>query len=313
MKSPVLVADIGGSKTRFSRARPGGPLSDVHELRNDAYPDIVHLFQEMMRVLHPWKPASCVLAVAAPVDSDHVLLTNRAWSFSQRKLRQQFRIGRMLVVNDFVAAANCLPLLKPRELFDVGGSFADPRRTALVCGPGTGFGSAALLKGKNRVQALASESGHMRLGAVSREEAALLEKISGEAGNPVVEHVLSGRGLVRLHRLLSGEEADSESIIAAAHEGNRKARESIDTFLRFFGRIAGDLALAFDTRGGVFIASSLGRSLGPFMANSPFRAAFEDHPPYQTRLAAITTKVIVHPYPGLLGAAKLARELPPRR
>jgi glucokinase len=313
MKSPVLVCDIGGTKTRFARARPGGPVGDVHQLENDAFPDIFHLFREAIRILHPWNPASCVLAVAAPVDNDHVLLTNRAWSFSQRKLRQEFRIARMLVVNDFVAAANCLPLLKTKDLFNAGGSFADPRRTALVCGPGTGFGSAALLKGKNRVQALASESGHMRLGAATPEEAALLDKISAETGKPVVEHVLSGAGLARVHRILAGQEALPETIVSAAHDGDSKARETIDVFLRFFGRIAGDLALAFDARGGVFIASNLGRSLGPFIPNSPFRAAFEDHAPYQTRLAAIATNVIAHPYPGLLGAAKLARELPPRQ
>jgi glucokinase len=170
-----------------------------------------------------------------------------------------------------------------------------------------------LLKGKNRVQALASESGHIRLGAVSREEVELLEAIAAETKKPVIEHLLSGAGLRQLHRILSGSEAYTEAIIAAAHEGNRKARESIHVFLRFFGRIAGDLALAFDARGGVFIAGGLGRSLRPFMANSPFRAAFEDHPPYQTRLAAIATNVIAHPYPGLLGAVKLARELPPRQ
>lgn len=313
MKSPVLVVDIGGTKTRFARTRAGGVPEAVRMVENDGFPDIFHLFREVMRMLHPWKPASCVLAVAAPVDNDHVLLTNRPWSFSQRKLMREFRIGRMLVVNDFVAAANCLPLLKPKDLFEVGGSFADPRRTALVCGPGTGFGSAALLKGKNRVQALASESGHMRLGATSPEEAEILTKIAEETGKPVVEHVLSGGGLVRLHRILSGQEIASEAIITAAHEGDRKARHTIDVLLRFFGRIAGDLALAFDTRGGVYIAGGLGRSLGPFIPNSPFRAAFEDHPPYQTRLAAIASHVIIYPYPGLLGAAKLARELPPRQ
>lgn len=313
MKSPVLVVDIGGTKTRFARAYPGVLPDAVRTLENDQFPDIFHLFAEVMRVLHPWKPASCVLAVAAPVDSDHVLLTNRRWSFSQRRLRQTLRVARMMVVNDFVAAANCLPLLKPKDLFDVGGSFADPRRTALVCGPGTGFGSAALLKGKNRVSAMPSESGHMRLGGVSAEEVGLLEAIAGEAGTPVVEHVLSGQGLARLHRILSGRDSNAEGIVSAAHEGDRKARKSIDVFLCFFGRIAGDLALTLDARGGVFIAGGLGRSLGPFIPNSPFRAAFEDHPPYQTRLAAIATRVIAHPYPGLLGAAKLARELPPRR
>jgi len=311
MKSPVLVIDMGGTNTRFARSR-GGHLEAVHIVSNDQFRNIFDLFGEMMRVLAPWWPASCVLAVAAPVDSDYVILTNRAWSFSQRELRKKFRIGRMLVVNDFIAVAHSVGALKASELFGAGGVRSDPRRAVLVCGPGTGFGSALLLKGKNRVHAFASEAGHMRLGAITADEMHVIEQISRETGAVAVEHILSGPGLVRLHRILTGEQAGSEAIIGAAHERSKTARSTIDLFLQFFGRVAGDLALAFDARGGVFIAGGLGRSLGPFIPNSPFRKAFEDHPPYQNRLMAIPTKVIIHETPGLLGAARLTAELPPR-
>lgn len=312
MKSPILVVDIGGTCTRFARARQFRLLEPIHTVRNNDFRDIFDLFSAIKQQFSPWKPSACVLAVAGPIDSDHVLLTNLPWSFSQRKLRQEFKFARMLVVNDFVAVANCLPLLKPKDLFDVGGGHGDPRRAALVCGPGTGFGAAVLLKGKNRVQALASESGHMRLGPADEDEDKLINAIRGEARTVIVEHLLSGSGLERLHRLRTDKELNAEEIVSAAHDGNRDARATIDFFLKIFGRIAGDLALAFDARGGVFIAGGVGRSLGPFVPNSQFRATFEYHPPYQPRLRAIPTKVIAHPYPGLLGAARLAKELPPR-
>src|SRR5690606_11128196 len=106
-----------------------------------------------------------------------------------------------------------------------------------------------------------------------------------EEGPVVVEQLLSGPGLVRLHRILSGEITTSEEILAAARLGQKPARGSVNAFLRLFGRIAGDLALAFDARGGVFIAGGIGRVLAPFYASSPFREAFEEHPPYQARLA----------------------------
>ncbi len=302
---------MGGTNTRFARAR-GGRLEKIHIVTNDGFRDIFHLFEEMIRTFEPWRPASCVLAVAAPVDSDHLILTNRAWSFSQRQLRQKFRIGRLLVVNDFVAVAHSVGGLKPSELFDTGGVRADPRRAVLVCGPGTGFGSALLLKGKNRVQAFPSESGHIRLGATSEDEFRVLNALVKEIGKPGVEHILSGPGLARLHRILSGADVKPEAIIEAAHNRDPAARATVDFFLRIFGRVAGDLALVFDARGGVFIAGGLGRSLGPFMPNSPFRQAFEEHPPYDRRLALIPTKVIIHETPGLLGAARLTGELPPR-
>ncbi|HEV2000685.1 MAG TPA: glucokinase, partial [Xanthobacteraceae bacterium] len=68
-----------------------------------------------------------------------------------------------------------------------------------------------------------------------------------------------------------------------------------------------DLALAFDARGGVFLGGGVSRALAQLMAGSPFRAAFEDHPPYQKRLAGIPVHVVMHPAPGLVGAAVIAR------
>jgi glucokinase len=80
-------------------------------------------------------------------------------------------------------------------------------------------------------------------------------------------------------------------------------------FLRWFGRVAGDLALTFDARGGVYLAGGVSRSLAPLVASSHFRETFENHPPYGVRLAAIPVHVVVHPVPGLLGAAVLAKRL----
>ncbi len=250
-----------------------------------------------------------MLAVAGPVEGDEVALTNRKWSFSQRVLRKALKLTRLVVVNDFVAAAHALPTLRSTDLVSVGGGRSELRGTMLVCGPGTGFGAATLQRQSGKPRAIASEAGHMRLGAATADEARVVAHLVRDAGAVTVEHLLSGQGLVRLHRVLSGEQATTRQIIEAARLGKNAARETVHAFLRLYGRIAGDLALAFDARGGVFLAGGVGRVLAPFYSSSPFRAAFEEHPPYEARLAAIPTHVIVHAAPGLLGAAAIARTI----
>jgi glucokinase len=307
MSAHVLVVDVGATTSRFALAREDGTLDTVRGVANDEAKDLEAVLDAALAASGSERPVACVLAVAAPVDGDQVSLTNRPWSFSQRRLRRSLRLSRLIVVNDFVAVAHALPALRQADLVAIGSGRAEPRGTLLACGPGTGFGAACLYRDRGKARAVASEAGHMRLGAATADEARIVAHLVREEGPAVIEHVLSGSGLVRLHRILAGETANADAIIAAARLGKKHARDTVHVFLRLFGRIAGDLALAFDARGGVFLAGGIGRVLAPFYPASPFRAAFEEHPPYQARLAAIPTSVIAHAAPGLVGAAMLAR------
>jgi glucokinase len=309
MNPPVLVVDVGATTSRFALARSDGALEAVRTIANDQADGIVTVIEAALAACGTVRPTGCVLAVAGPVDGDEVALTNRNWFFSQRKLKRALKLTHLLVVNDFVAAAHALPALRQADLVAVGGGRSEERGTMLVCGPGSGFGAASLQRMRGKPRVMPSEAGHMRLGAATSDEARIVAHLVREEGPVVVEHVLSGRGLIRLHRILSGEEATTEEIIASARLGKNPARDTVNSFLRLFGRIAGDLALAFDARGGVFLAGGIGRALAPFFGSSPFRAAFEEHPPYQARLAAIPTSVIAHAAPGLVGAAILAGSL----
>ncbi len=307
MTHPVLVADVGATTTRFAFARKDGSLDAVRSFANDEVEDLAIFLAGALDQAKPRRPMACVLAVAGPIDGDRVTLTNRSWSFSRRGLARKLKLKRLVVVNDFVAVAHALLALGPADLVSVGGGRGEARATMLACGPGTGFGVGVLLRTGRQMRAMASEAGHMRLGAATADEARIVAHLVREHGPAAVEDLLSGPGLVRLHRILSDEKSAPEAIVAAARAGKSKARATTDLFLRLFGRIAGDLALAFNARGGVYLAGGLGRALAPLVSSSPFRAAFEEHPPYENRLASIPTHVIVHPVPGLIGAAELAR------
>jgi glucokinase len=277
----------------------------VRSIANDDVRDIRSLLVETMQSAGSERPQFGVIAAAGPIDAGNVRLTNRNWTLSQAELETSLGLKRLLIVNDFVAMAHAVPALAPDELVAIGDNRRPPDGNLLVCGPGTGFGVAVLIQTPRGPFAIATEAGHMRLGATTDEEIRVFAKI--ESGKSLaVEDVLSGRGLMALHRALGGAHATTDQLIAV-HNGDGDSAKTLDFFMRVFGRVAGDLALAFDARGGAFLGGGLGRALAPFYARTSFREAFDDHPPYQERMRAIPVFVIGHEAPGLVGALQIAR------
>lgn len=313
MAPTLLLADIGGTTTRLARAGLDCVPFDVRLETNASYSSLQDLIHTYLSEVSGPAPRVGAMAVAGPIDGDAVRLTNRDWRFSITDLAKDLGLERLRVVNDFAALAHGVPHLKREDLLEVGAGRAAFGAPVLVCGPGTGLGTALLLpKGESKDEGhhvLPSEAGHMRLGAVTTDEARVLAHLVRELGPVSVEHVLSGPGLVRLHRILSGEQSSSHAIIKAALQGQPSEKESCHVFLRLLGRVLGDLTLAFEARGGVFVAGGVGRAMADLFAESPFRTAFEDHPPFSDRLAQVPIHVVLHATPGLLGAAQVGRQL----
>ncbi|MFG1346025.1 glucokinase [Xanthobacter autotrophicus DSM 431] len=309
MASTVLLADIGGTTTRVARAGVDGIPFDIRVEANDSYGSLQELLRAYLTSVGGETPRCGALAVAGPIDGDAVRLTNREWRFSMEGLAQELNFLRLEVLNDFEAFAHGLPLLTRDDLLEVGTGRAVPGAPMLLSGPGTGLGTAFILPREEGYEVIPSEAGHMRLGAVTTDEARIVAHLVRDVGPVSVEHVLSGPGLVRLHRILSGETLSSHAIIKAALGGQRQEKESCHVFLRLLGRVLGDLALAFEAKGGVFVGGGIGRAMAHLFAESPFRTAFEEHPPYTDRLSLIPIHVVMHATPGLVGIGEIGRRL----
>ncbi|MFS8036417.1 ROK family protein [Xanthobacter sp. AM11] len=309
MAPTVLLADIGGTTTRVARAGADGTPFDTRLEANDSYGSLEELLRTYLASLSGEAPCCAALAVAGPIDGDVVRLTNRDWRFSVQQLAGDLGLRRLEVLNDFAAFAHGLPLLTRDDLMEVGTGRAVAGAPMLLCGPGTGLGTALILPRDGGCEVIASEAGHMRLGAVTTDEARIVAHLVRDLGPVCVEHVLSGPGLVRLHRILSGEQLSSHAIIKAALNGQMQEKESCLVFLRILGRVLGDLALAFDAKGGVYVGGGIGRAMAHLFADSPFRAAFEEHPPYHDRLSLVPIHVVTHATPGLVGIGEIGRRL----
>ena len=82
--------------------------------------------------------------------------------------------------------------------------------------------------------------------------------------------------------------------------------EALDLFVGVLGAEAGNMALRGVTTGGVFLGGGIPPKIIPALEGRTFLDAFRAKAPMQDLVGAIPVHVIVHPDPGLLGAAVAA-------
>jgi glucokinase len=314
LRSPILVADIGATTSRFAVVGPQGRPERVLLFSNDSLSCAESAIQHYLDRAGV-TPAGAVLAIAGPIDGDAIALTNRQWRFKLSGLRAQFGFSFVWALNDFEAVAWSLARLRAGDIMalqpaDRSGGLSG-EGTRVVFGPGTGLGVAALVPSRDGWTAVASEGGHVAFGPASADEEPVFARLRAAHGPISAETILSGPGIERLYRALNPdyEPLAAELIVGRAHRGDRIASETVSLFVRLLGRFAGDLALMFKATGGVYVAGGVAQRLHHLIDVNVFRAAFEQHPPYQELLAGIPTALVTLDEPGPLGCAVLAERV----
>jgi glucokinase len=305
----ILIADIGGTTSRFAVIGPHGRPDRVVRFPNREVADMAGAIARYIAEADV-RPHAGVLAVAAPVDGDAITLTNRAWRFRLSDLKARFGFSQLFAINDFAAVAWALLGLGPDQVRAIGPALPGESGVKVACGPGTGLGVAALIPENGSWRVLASEGGHVSFGPADADEEPVFTRLRAMAGAVSAETVLSGPGLTRLHQALhaDAEALASEEVIARAKAGDAPARATVALFVRLLGRFAGDLALVFKAAG-IYLAGGVGEGIAPLIDAAAFRRAFEAHRPYEQLLATIPTFAITERTPGLTGCAVVARRM----
>ncbi len=309
---PVLVGDIGGTNARFGLlAAPDAPLEILSQVRTADHPDIDSAIATSLPEGTP-RPRTAVVAVAGPIRPDGIDLTNAHWAIRPASMFAETGLEDIVLLNDFEAQALSLTALGPADLAPIGGGVADPSAAKVVLGPGTGLGVGALVPAGDRFAPVPGEGGHVSFGPVEPDEMALWPAIEPEHGRISAEALLCGRGILRLYRAVSlhaGVEprcASPAEVTAAAAAGEAIALRTLEFYCRFLGRLAGDLALIFMARGGVFLAGGISPRILPFLAKGGFRQAFEAKARHGGVLAGIPTSVVIRDGAALVGLAAFA-------
>ena len=321
-----LVADIGGTKTLLALAQPGPDgWHFEHKTRlpsND--------FRSAGALIRHWlqstgskdRPLDGIgLALAGPVKSVEGSLraqaTNLDWP-----VMDEGELGRELgaptvLINDFAAIGASLDALGPKDTVTLQPGAAESAGLRLVVGAGTGLGTCAVGP-PPRSRLFAGEGGHADFAPADDWQAGLAQWIRSQEGRCSREHLLSGPGIARIAAYLQRQSADTglaqalqkadpaAAIGALAAQGHAGALQVAERFVSMYGGQLGDLALAALPRGGVFIAGGIAPRWLQHFETPGFLRSFRNKAPMQKLLEELPVHLIVHPEPGLLGAAVAA-------
>jgi glucokinase len=311
----ALVGDIGGTNARFGLVDlSGDPLAviDAESFLGRDFPqpgDAIRAYLDRRGLSA--RLAGAVIAVAGPVQNDEIRFTNSQWSLSGTDLRRM-GIARVQLINDYAALAVAAPLLTGADLRTLGPDLPTGQEQNLaVLGPGTGFGVAALAHDDFGSATLATEGGHMSFAPGDAVEIEILRILMRSYPRVSIERILCGRGLSELHQTLQLIEGRvcppiaQEIITANALAGDPDCLATIKRFCAILGSVAGDMALGYGARGGVFVAGGIPPLFIEILAASDFRKRFEAKGRFTDYMAAIPTRVIMRRHAALLGAASV--------
>ena len=335
--NPLMIVggDVGGTKTLLGLFDAGppeeGPLAHrprvlaTYSYATSAYGSIGEILDEFRRAIgRSLAVEAAAIGVAGPVKGNAATLTNISWDISTSEIAAGLGTARVQLLNDLEAMANSVEVLTSDEMCVLQRGVPRADGGAAVIAAGTGLGQALLYRVGGRLQPLASEGGHADFAARTDREIELVRMLRERYGRAEVEQVLSGPGLVNLHRfthrggeceMLAGvAEADAPPRITQAGLGGRcqQCADALRMFVSAYGAEAGNLALRGMATSGLYVGGGIAPKILPALQTGQFTDAFLAKEPLRELLEQVPVKVILNPEAGLLGAAIHAQELASR-
>lgn len=313
-----LVGDVGGTNCRLALAQDSGAGLTLFSARGYKCADFPQAETAIAGYLDAlgWESPlrATVIAVAGPVRGGVVQSTNMAWRLSEVALTSR-RLGRAMLVNDYTALALSVEHLTCADLQPIGRDVQeDPAAPVAIIGAGTGFGAGVLMRGGFVDVPIATEGGHVSFAPGDDIEIEILRILMRQFGRVSIERLLSGPGLVNLRRALCEiagrprEELCSEDIVHEAERGDLLSQLALERFCAIYGSVAGDFALAYGARGGIYLGGGIAPAIVARLERSAFRARFEEKGRFHAYMTGIPTQIITNTTAALLGAAHLAWE-----
>ena len=319
----ILAGDVGGTKVFVGLFEPDVPRPrplNVRSFATGAFADLPSMLTAFLDGAGRTGATieSACFGVAGPIVGDSAKLTNGDWVVNARSVADALDCRRVRLLNDLEAMAYGVPMLNASEVHALQNGTPSPAGNIAVIAAGTGLGEALLVHVDGRLVASPSEAGNADFAARTEREIALFRDLLARHGRVAVEHVVSGPGLVNIHRLTHGAQscaagidpADAEAPAAisraALDQRCTGCREALDVFVGAYGAEAGNLALRTVATGGVYVGGGIAVRILPALAAGGFMSAFRAKAPFERMLGQVPVRVILNPEVGLLGAAGIA-------
>lgn len=306
----AVVADIGGTHMRFA-------VADMDELRIDHYvqfrcadfPSFEAGFAAYLRSV-PDHPHRAAVAVAGTVEAGIAAMSTRPWRIGVDDIRTLVRGDEVLLINDDAALALALPHLGVHDVSVLRSGDAVAAAAAVVVSSGSSLGVATLLSTPSGAQALAGDAGLVGFGASSGEELEIAALMRAGRRRLTQRDILSGAGLSALYSAfaeLEGREVGylpASGIVHAADTGSDPAAmRAVDTFIAWFGRFVGDVALIHRAARGVNLAGGIPPNILKYLKSGRFISEFSNRGGDAAWLDRVPVCIITAKDAGLRGAA----------
>jgi len=313
---PIVVADIGGTNARFAlvtefdESTMKFKIEQAQTYPSANYSSLESALTEYLEFVSAFAPKYACLAVAGPIKGESVRLTNLGWNFAISDVKNKFGFEKLSVINDFAAFAYASPYLDKNDNVEIKQGMSSDQENIAVIGPGTGFGAAALVINNEQQAVLSCEAGHISLAAVTPLQVELLAKLKTENEHVSVETVFSGIGLTRLYKAMAVvNQVDAADLTPAlitqkALDGSCDiCIKTLAEFCSWLGCVAGDLALTFGARGGVFIGGGILPRMQQILLESEFSENFIKKGIMTNFVQDIPVTLVVQDNIPLIGAA----------
>jgi glucokinase len=315
----ILAGDIGGTKTFLGLFEPAPtrprPIV-VQSFTTLQFPDLSSMIVRFMADCGPLAAPvdRASFGVAGPVVGDTARLTNVPWLIDAGGLAARFHLERVALLNDLEATAYAVPVLDASEVTTLQQGARVEHGTIAIIAAGTGLGEACLCWFGGSYVPIPSEGGHADFAPRTEREIALLRELTARYGRASVEHVVSGPGILNVHRLthrgacsagIDVTDRDAPAAISRAAIDGRcsDCAEALTIFVDAYGAEAGNLALRSVSTGGVYVAGGIARGILPAITGGGFIRAFRDKAPLNDLVAAMPVHVVLNAETALLGAA----------
>src|SRR4030065_877866 len=200
----ILAGDVGGTNTRLglfevNRGRLRLLLERTFLSKN--YKGLENILKDFLRGKKGI--AAACFGVAGPVTQEVVIATNLPWWIDIQSLQKALSLRKMEVVNDLVANAYGISVLKKGDFEILNVGKAKKGNQALISA-GTGLGEAILFWDGKQHMPSPSEGGHAEFGPRNHLELELFHHLSGSFDHVSYERILSGEGLFHIYQFLKG-------------------------------------------------------------------------------------------------------------
>src|SRR5688572_22530664 len=301
LRSAMLLAgDVGGTKTllgTFERGNPRPVPIAVHSYPTASFTRFADILEAFARdAKTPVTVEAVALGVAGPVVDDCATLTNVGIEIAAADVGARFGARRTRLLNDLEAMATSIEVLGVDELVSLQDGVAHHNGSRAVIAAGTGLGQAYLHRLNGGWRPVPTEAGHADFAARTDRELELVRMLRDRYGRAEVEQVLSGPGLLNLHRfthrggeceMLQGvDDADAPPRISQAGLAGRcqGCADALRMFVSAYGAEAGNLALRTMATSGVYVGGGIAPKILPALKTGSCMEAFVDKEPMRELL-----------------------------